>query len=201
MPPQSLPPSVPLNTATMTPRTDQNVGLQVGWTVVYRDAKDRLQDGRIIEILDPSVNGRVNLDSGVTIPIVKITAVKAVDQAGRCLAAWTVNPHGYDGTRSATLPVLTGPDRWLKRFRRLAELTAGITGDDPRFPSIMQLLSQCEEAYVRRQDDAFIQCARHVAALVNAPGSKQTSSTESGSPAPSQRAAQRPSQSSDPSPT
>lgn len=201
MPPQSLPPSVPLNTATMTPRTDQNVGLQVGWTVVYRDAKDRLQDGRIIEILDPSANGRVALDSGVTIPIAKITAVKAVDQAGHSLAAWTVNLHGYDGTRSANLPVLTGPDRWLKRFRRLAELTAGITSDDPRFPSIMQLLSQCEEAYVRSQDDAFIQCARHVAALVKAPGSRQTSSTESGSPAPSQPAAQRPSRSSDPSPT
>ena len=201
MPPQSLPPSVPLNTAAATPRTDQSVGLQVGWTVIYRDAKDRLQDGRIIEILDPSANGRVNLDSGVTIPIAKITAVKAVDQAGRCLAAWTVNPHGYDGTRSATLPVLTGPDRWLKRFRRLAELTAGITSNDPRFPSIMQLLNQCDEAYVRGQDDAFIQCARQVAALVNAPGSRQTSSTESGSPAPSQRAAQRPSRSSDPSPT
>lgn len=201
MPPQSLPTSVPLNRATVTPRTDQNVGLQVGWTVVYRDAKDRLQDGRILEIPDPSANGRVNLDSGVTIPIAKITAVKAVDQSGRCLGAWTVNPHGYDGTRSATLPVLTGPDRWLKRFRRLAELTAGITGDDPRFPSIMHLLSQCDEAYVHGQDDAFIQSARHVAALVNAPGSRQTSSTESGSPAPSQRAAQRPSRSSDPSPT
>ena len=201
MPPQSLPPSVPLNRATVSPKTDQNVGLQVGWTVVYRDAKDRLQDGRIIELLDPSVNGRVNLDSGVTIPIVKITAVKAVDQAGRCLAAWTVNPHGYDGTRSATLPVLTGPDRWLKRFRRLAEVTAGITGDDPRFPSIMRLLDQCEEAYVQGHDDAFIQSARQVAALVNAPGSRQTSSTESGSAAPSQRAAQRPSGSSDPSPT
>ena len=201
MPPQSLPPSVPLNTATMTPRTDQNVGLQVGWTVVYRDAKDRLQDGRIIEILDPSANGRVNLDSGVTLPIAKITAVKAVDQAGHCLAAWTVNPHGYDGTRSATVPVLTGPDRWLKRFRRLAELTAGITSNDPRFPSIMQLLNQCDEAYVHGQDESFIQCARQVAALVNAPGSRQTSSTESGSPAPSQRAAPRPSQSSDPSPT
>ena len=201
MPPQSLPPSVPLNTAAATPRTDQSVGLQVGWTVIYRDAKDRLQDGRIIEILDPSANGRIKLDSGVTIPIAKITAVKAVDQAGRCLGAWTVNPHGYDGTRSATLPVLTGPDRWLKRFRRLAELTSGITGDDPRFPSIMQLLTQCDEAYVRSQDDAFIQCARQVAALVNAPVSRQTSSTESGSPAPSQRAAQRPSRSSDPSPT
>jgi len=201
MPPQSLPPSIPVNTAATTQGNSQNVGLQVGWSVVYRDAKDRLQDGRIIEILDPSVNGRVNLDSGVTIPIVKITAVKAVDQAGRCLAAWTVNPHGYDGTRSATLPVLTGPDRWLKRFRRLAELTAGITGDDPRFPSIMQLLSQCEEAYVHGQDDAFIQCARQVSVLVNAPVSRQTSSTESGSPAPSQRAAQRPSRSSDPSPT
>lgn len=198
MPPQSLPPSVPLNAATMTPRTDQNVGLQVGWTVVYRDANDRLQDGRIMEILDPSANGRVNLDSGVTLPIAKITAVKAVDQAGRCLAAWTVNPHGYDGTRSATVPVLTGPDRWLKRFRRLAELTAGITSNDPRFPSIMQLLNQCDEAYVHGQDDAFIQSARQVAALVNAPVSRQTSS---GSPAPSQRAAQRPSRSSDPSPT
>jgi len=201
MPPQSLPPSVPLNAATMTPRTDQNVGLQVGWTVVYRDANDRLQDGRIIEILDPSANGRVNLDSGVTLPIAKITAVKAVDQAGHCLAAWTVNPHGYDGTRSATVPVLTCPDRWLKRFRRLAELTAGITSNDPRFPSIMQLLNQCDEAYVHGQDDAFIQSARQVAALVNAPVSRQTASTESGEHAPSQRAAQRPSQSSDPSPT
>ena len=201
MPPQSLPPSVPLNAATMTPRTDQNVGLQVGWTVVYRDAKDRLQDGRIIEILEPSANGRVTLDSGVTIPIAKITAVKAVDQAGHCLAAWTVNPHGYDGTRSATLPVLSGPDRWLKRFRRLAELTSGITGDDPRFSSIMQLLNQCDEAYVHGQDDAFIQSARQVAALVDAPVSRQTASTESGSLAPSQRAAQRPSRSSDPSPT
>lgn len=201
MPPQSLPPSVPLNAATMTPRTDQNVGLQVGWTVVYRDANDRLQDGRIIEILDPSANGRVNLDSGVTLPIAKITAVKAVDQAGHCLAAWTVNPHGYDGTRSANLPALTGPDRWLKRFRRLAELTAGITSDDPRFPSIMQLLNQCDEACVRGQDESFIQCARQVAALVNAPVSRQTSSTVSGSPAPSQRAAQRASHSSDPSPT
>ncbi|MGE3902347.1 MAG: hypothetical protein AB7G48_11060 [Nitrospiraceae bacterium] len=201
MPPQSLPPSVPLNAATMTPRTDQNVGLQVGWTVVYRDANDRLQDGRIIEILDPSANGRVNLDSGVTLPIAKITAVKAVDQAGHCLAAWTVNPHGYDGTRSATVPVLTGPDRWLKRFRRLAELTAGITSNDPRFPSIMQLLNQCDKAYVRGQDESFIQCARQVVALVNAPVSRQTASTESGERAPSQRAAQRPSQSSDPSPT
>jgi hypothetical protein len=185
----------------MTPRTDQNVGLQVGWTVVYRDATDRLQDGRIIEILDPSVNDRVKLDSGVIIPIANISAVKVVDQAGRCLAAWTVNPHGYDGTRSATPPVLTGPDRWLKRFRRLAELTAGITSDDPRFPSIMQLLNQCDEAYVRGQDESFIQCARHIAALVNAPGSRQSSSTVFGSPAPSQRAAQRPSRSSDPSPT
>ena len=201
MPPQSLPPSVPLNTPAVTPGMAQNVGLQVGWTVAYRDAKDRLQDGRIIEILDPSVNGSVKLDSGVTIPIAKITAVKAVDQTGRCLAAWTVNPHGYDGTRSATLPVLTGPDRWLKRFRRLAELTAGITSNDPRFPSIMQLLNQCDEAYVHGQDESFIQSARQVAALVNAPVSRQTSSTESGSPAPSQRAAQRPSGSSDPSPT
>lgn len=201
MPPQSLPPSVPLNAAAMTPRKDQNVGLQVGWTVVYRDANDRLQDGRIIELLNPSANGRVNLDSGVTLPIAKITAVKAVDQAGHCLAAWTVNPHSYDGTRSATLPVLTGPDRWLKRFRRLAELTSGITGDDPRFSSIMQLLNQCDEAYVHGQDDAFIQSARQVAALVNAPVSRQTASTESGSPAPSQRAAQRPSGSSDPFPT
>ncbi|CAI4031612.1 hypothetical protein DNFV4_02031 [Nitrospira tepida] len=200
MPPQSLPPSIPLNRATVSP-TDQNVGLQVGWTVVYRDANDRLQDGRILEILDPSAKGSVNLDSGVTIPIAKITAVKAVDQAGRCLGAWTVNPHGYDGTRSATLPVLTGPDRWLKRFRRLAELTAGITSNDPRFPSSMRLLDQCEEAYVQGHDDAFIQCARQVTALVNAPVSRQTASTESGERAPSQRAAQRPSQSSDHSPT
>jgi hypothetical protein len=169
--------------------------------VVYRDAKDRLQDGKIIEILDPSSNGRVTLDSGVALPIAKITAVKAIDQASHCLAAWTVNPHGYDGTRSANLPVLTGPDRWLKRFRRLAQLTSGITGNDPRFPSFMQLLSQCDEAYVRGDDDAFLQSARQVAALVNAPVSRQTASTESGSPAPSQRAAQRPSGSSDPSPT
>jgi hypothetical protein len=197
MPPQSLP-SVPINASTVTPRTDQNVGLQVGWTVVYRDVKDRLRNGKIIDILDRSANGRVTLDSGVTLPVAKITAVNVIDQAGRCLAAWTVNPHGYDGTRSANLPVLTGPDRWLKRFRRLADLTAGITSDDPRFPTIMQLLSQCDEAYVHGQDDAFIQCTRQVAALVNAPVSRQVSSTESGERAPSQRAAQRPSGSSDP---
>jgi hypothetical protein len=169
--------------------------------VTYRDANDRLQDGQIVELLDPSATGRVTLDSGVTLPIAKITAVKAVNAAGHCVAAWTVNPHGYDGTRSATVPVLTGPDRWLKRFRRLAELTAGITSNDPRFPSIMQLLNQCDEAYVHGQDDAFIQSARQVAALVNAPVSRQTASTESGERAPSQRAAQRPSQSSDHSPT
>ncbi|WP_238590486.1 hypothetical protein [Nitrospira moscoviensis] len=169
--------------------------------MVYRDAKDRLQDGRIIEILDPSTNGRVNLDSGVTLPIANITAVKAVDQAGHCIAAWTVNPHGYDGSTSANPPMLTGPDRWFKRFRRLAELTSGITGDDPRFSSIMRLLDQCEEAYVQGHEYAFIQHARRVAALVNAPVSTPGSPARSGSAEPSQRAALRPSQSSDPSPT
>lgn len=201
MPPQSIPQPISLDTTVATQGNSQNVGLQVGWTVVYRDAKDRLQDGRIIEILDPSASGRVNLDSGVTLPIAKITAVKAVDQASHCIAAWTVNPHSYDGSASANLPMLTGPDRWLKRFRRLADLTSGITGENPRFSSIMQLLDQCEKAYLQGHDDAFIQHARHVAALINAPVSTQGSSAPSGSAGPSKRAAPRPSRSTDPSPT
>jgi len=59
----------------------------------------------------------------------------------------------------------TKPD-WFQAWRELAALTYGITSDDPRLPSIMNALNECDNAFQRGNWLVFERAAEHVRAAV-----------------------------------
>ncbi len=63
-------------------------------------------------------------------------------------------------------PLAETSRNWLSAWRELANLTLGITGDDPRFKPIMALLEQCDTAYLANDWPAFQQASEHVKVLV-----------------------------------
>lgn len=44
---------------------------------------------------------------------------------------------------------------WLAAWRELTALTYGIRGDDPRFQSVMNALTSCDDAYLANDWSAF----------------------------------------------
>jgi len=56
---------------------------------------------------------------------------------------------------------------WLKAWRELAALTYGITGNDPRFQSIMNAINACDEAYLANNWSAFQQARVMVEQMVS----------------------------------
>ena len=69
----------------------------------------------------------------------------------------------------ATLPSRTPQAHWLARWRRLASLTAGLTEEDPRFPTIIRLLHECERHERADNDQAFIRTATQIVHLMALP--------------------------------
>ena len=53
-------------------------------------------------------------------------------------------------------------DAWRVAWRELADLTYGLTGEDPRFPCVMAALNECDEAFLRGDWIAFRQFAAGV---------------------------------------
>lgn len=71
--------------------------LQAGWTISYRDQRNRLQGGTVNQCELGGKGWTVYLTNGTTIPLPWVTSVARVDSQGRTLSAWTVQEHGYDG--------------------------------------------------------------------------------------------------------
>lgn len=63
----------------------------------------------------------------------------------------------------------TTQSHWLARYRRLAAVLSGLTGEDPRFPTIMTLLQECEQHERANNDEAFIRTAKEIVQLVGLP--------------------------------
>jgi len=55
---------------------------------------------------------------------------------------------------------------WEEQWRDLAELTLGITTEDPRFLPILQALERCDWAFMNGDLSAFCQAAEKVNSLV-----------------------------------
>lgn len=60
---------------------------------------------------------------------------------------------------------LLRPD-WLGAWREVADLTAGICTEDPRFPSIVSALDRCDAAFLAGDWPEFQQAARQVRTVV-----------------------------------
>jgi hypothetical protein len=56
---------------------------------------------------------------------------------------------------------------WLTHWRELAQLTHGITAEDPRFDSVMRWLSVSDTAFAIGSWRAFFEAAQEVKAAVN----------------------------------
>lgn len=74
--------------------------LQAGWTISYRDQRNRLQDGTVSRCDRTEGTWTVLLTNGTAIPLRWVTSVKKVDAEGKVIAAWDTRAHGYDGERS-----------------------------------------------------------------------------------------------------
>ncbi|MCS6328066.1 MAG: hypothetical protein H8K06_13400 [Nitrospira sp.] len=61
------------------------------------------------------------------------------------------------------------PAIWLQRFKRLAQLTASLTDDDPRFPIVMTLLHNCEAHYHTNNHELFVEAGKRIRALMESP--------------------------------
>lgn len=57
-------------------------------------------------------------------------------------------------------------DKWVRRWSRVAELTANLEPDDRRMPAIRRILDECDAAYRTRNDERFIQAGKHLRVLI-----------------------------------
>jgi hypothetical protein len=60
------------------------------------------------------------------------------------------------------LDKLKRPVDWLAEWRRLAELTSGISSYDPRLPVILEALNRCDDAFLAGDFLAFKRAATRV---------------------------------------
>ena len=61
--------------------------------------------------------------------------------------------------------VVLKPD-WSTAWRRVARVTYGISGEDPRFGQIMKALSACDEAYLANDWAKFQRSAKLITRIV-----------------------------------
>ncbi|MDN5941095.1 MAG: hypothetical protein L0H94_04340 [Nitrospira sp.] len=59
------------------------------------------------------------------------------------------------------------PVDWLYEWRKLAEVTSGLTKDDPRLPPVMAALGRCDDAFLAGDYPAFMQAAVKVEEAMN----------------------------------
>ena len=71
---------------------------------------------------------------------------------------------------SMSVPLPTPPHNiWLQRFKRLAQLTASLNSEDPRFPIIMTLLEKCDRDYRTDNHASFIETGKRIRSLMDTP--------------------------------
>ena len=58
---------------------------------------------------------------------------------------------------------------WLQRFKRLAQLTASLNSEDPRFPIVMTLLDKCDGYYRTNDHASFIETGKRIRSLMDTP--------------------------------
>ncbi|HMU29019.1 MAG TPA: hypothetical protein PLY42_05530 [Nitrospira sp.] len=58
---------------------------------------------------------------------------------------------------------------WLQRFKRLAQLTASLHPEDPRFPIVMRLLEKCDGYYRTDNHASFIETGKRIRSLMDTP--------------------------------
>ncbi|GJL52916.1 MAG: hypothetical protein NPIRA02_00480 [Nitrospirales bacterium] len=63
-------------------------------------------------------------------------------------------------------PTLKLTEIWIRRWSRVAELTANIEPDDHRLPAIHTILNDCDAAYRDRNDKQFVEAGRRLRALI-----------------------------------
>jgi hypothetical protein len=66
------------------------------------------------------------------------------------------------GTRK---PAPRNSQEWLSHWRELAQVTYGITGDDPRYEPVLRWLDVCDAAFVMGSWAAFQEAAEQVKAI------------------------------------
>jgi len=169
-----------------------------GWLVAYRDPQGRLrggcderESGTVQECQWNEQGWMVHLTDGQRLPLSTIRSVGRTDDVGKIVAAWTVRGHGFNGEGSnsrggAPLAIATPvpdilenkadivaalvPGDWLTAWREVAELTSGLTADDPRLPLVMAELLAWDDAGQRGDWAAFRQTAARVRIAVTRGG-------------------------------
>ena len=89
---------------------------------------------RIIDFIDATPISQIRLDTDVTIALDHIVGVAQLSGEGDTLAAWSVSTHGLDGMKGQKSMSDTTHDKWLKRYRRILDLTHGLTQETPLYP-------------------------------------------------------------------
>jgi hypothetical protein len=133
--------------------------LRRGWTVAYRDAVSRqLHDG-IVEHIDLTDNQLlVRLRCGLTIKGQQICSVGEVDAKGQIVVAYQATEHDLlipiqCEEQETDAPIGINP--WLERWRWIADATQDIRTGEPRLRPILDLLTQCDQAYEQQNHEAF----------------------------------------------
>ena len=111
--------------------------LQNGWQVVWKNSEGELCEGRVHAMAWEFSRWVITLETGETLSAYQVRSVGRVEN-GKQVAAWSVKAHGLKGPAS---------DDWQTAWRRVAALTEGLTEDDPRFASVLNLLDHCDTAF------------------------------------------------------
>jgi hypothetical protein len=82
------------------PCTVHEPPVKAGWMIVYkRSWRDTSLDGDVDRCEWNGHSWTVQLTNGTAIPLTWVRSVRKTDGAGKVLAAWDTQAHGYDGRR------------------------------------------------------------------------------------------------------
>ena len=101
-------------------------------------------------------------------PVAVATATPATERAGcrPCVATVAnvagVPPYREQGESLSSGNGQEGAQGWRAAWHELADLTSGVTADDPRFAGVMAALDQCDVAYHDGNREAFHQATAQV---------------------------------------
>lgn len=166
--------------------------LQPGWRVCYYDKNRRLVTRFIQNTTLVSGEWIVTLETGEKLAASKIVSVTKFEN-GEWKGSWLVKKHGLDGTLNDPASKIQDPrnhthntqnpegggsceysehekptpEIWEAAWQGLAELTNGLTKEDPGFPMVIDRLEECDSAFSANDWPAFQQSADEIKAIMS----------------------------------